>query len=176
MNDLFSCGGSCPDESDSPNRGSERRAFLRQALGCVAGTLAFVGVSGIDAPAFAIEMVTAVAQGNERRYPLPAADGVSVDRGSQVILARVQGKVYAMALACPHQNAVVKWLPSEQRFQCTKHDSKYQPSGIYTSGRATRNLDRFPVRRDGESIVVDASRVFRSDQDAGGWAAAFVAV
>ena len=43
-------------------------------------------------------------------------------------------------------------------------------------GRATRNLDRFPIQKDGASVLVDVTRVFRSDQEAAGWAAAFVAV
>jgi Rieske Fe-S protein len=77
-------------------------------------------------------------------------------------------------MACPHQNAAVYWLPKEQRFRCSKHDSKYQPSGTYTSGRATRNLDRFPIRRDGDAVMVDVTRVFRSDQDAAAWTNAVV--
>ena len=44
------------------------------------------------------------------------------------------------ALSCPHQNNAVKWVAKDHCFQCTKHDSQYQPDGVYTSGRATRNL------------------------------------
>jgi Rieske Fe-S protein len=64
--------------------------------------------------------------------------------------------------------------PNDHRFQCTHHDSKYTPDGTYTSGRATRNMDRFPIRRDGATLHVDVTRVFHSDQDAAGWAAASV--
>jgi Rieske Fe-S protein len=67
-------------------------------------------------------------------------------------------------------------VPAEQRFRCSKHDSKYQPDGTYTSGRATRNLDRFPIHRDGQAIVVDVSRIYKSDQDPSGWATAVIAV
>jgi Rieske Fe-S protein len=59
---------------------------------------------------------------------------------------------------------------------CSKHDSTYQPTGIYTSGRATRNLDRFPIRRDDDHVVVDVTKVFKSDEDPSGWASAAVAV
>jgi nitrite reductase/ring-hydroxylating ferredoxin subunit len=100
-----------------------------------------------------------VAQGSERRYPIPTGDGVNIDQSSAVMLTRYQGRVFALAMACPHQRAAVRWLPAEQRVQCSKHDSKYQPSGIYTSGRATRNLDRFPIRRDGAHVVLDVSRI-----------------
>lgn len=112
--------------------------------------------------------------GNERSYPIPAADGVNIDRTAQVILVRFEGKAYAMALACPHENAAVKWIAKDHRFQCTRHDSQYTPQGTYTSGRATRNMDRFPIRRSGDALVVTVDRVHHSDADPAGWAAAHV--
>ena len=78
--------------------------------------------------------------------------------------------------ACPHEHAAVKWVAKDGRFQCSKHDSRYTPEGTYTSGRATRNLDRFPIRREGDTIVVTVDRVFRSDQDSAGWTAASVGI
>jgi Rieske Fe-S protein len=114
--------------------------------------------------------------GSEKRYPIPAGDSVNIDRGEAVIVARVQGHAYAFSLACPHQQAAVKWVPADHRFQCTKHDSKYDPQGVHISGRATRNLDRLPIRRDGNMLVVDLDRAFRSDTDPAGWAAATVAL
>jgi Rieske Fe-S protein len=153
----------------------ERREFLRQVLGCAAGVFTLGCLTHIEAagrPGF----VSAVAQGAERRYPLPDADGVTIDQASAVMLVRYQGKILALSLACPHQRAAVKWVPDEQRFRCSKHDSKYQPNGTYTSGRATRNLDRFPIHRDGQAVVIDVSQIYKSDQDAAGWAAAVVAL
>jgi Rieske Fe-S protein len=79
-----------------------------------------------------------------------------------------------MALACPHENAAVKWLNKDRRFQCSKHDSQYTPEGVYTSGHATRNLDRFPVRREQNEVVVTIDRVYRSDQDLTAWTSAAV--
>jgi Rieske Fe-S protein len=119
-----------------------------------------------------VTFVTAETAGPERTYPVPAADGVSIDRGAQVILVRAGRSVYAMALACPHQKAAVKWLEKDHRFQCSKHDSRYTADGTYTSGRATRNLDRFPIRLEGDTILVATDRVYRSDQDQGAWSAA----
>ena len=68
-------------------------------------------------------------------------------------------------------------LPAaEHRFQCTKHDSQYQPDGVHTSGRATRNLDRYVIRRDGNDIVVDLHKWIQSDTNPSGWAAAAINV
>ena len=55
---------------------------------------------------------------------------------------RFQGVVYAFNLSCPHQNTALKWQPDDQRFQCPKHKSRYQPDGTFISGRATRGMDR----------------------------------
>jgi Rieske Fe-S protein len=150
-----------------------RRGFLHSA-GCVAGALAALRIFGDEAAAIPISVATGEQIGNERSYPIPAGDGVTVDHDAQVILARAQGKVFAFALACPHQNAAVKWLATDRRFQCTKHDSQYQPDGTYTSGRATRNLDRFPIRRQATTVLVDVTKVYQSDRDPAGWAAACV--
>ena len=112
----------------------------------------------------------------ERTYPLPAADGVTIDRDAQVILVRHQNRVYAFSLACPHENTALRWREQDVRFQCPRHQSKYQPDGTFISGRATRNMDRFAVRRAGDTIVVDVNQWFRSDQQAPQWAAAVVAL
>lgn len=147
-----------------------RRAFLQQGA-CALITTGALGLS-LDAEALPVTFVTAKTVVAERHYPVPASDGVSIDRGAQVILVRTGRSVYAMALACPHQNAAVKWVEKDHRFQCTKHDSRYTPDGTYTSGRATRNLDRFPVRLEGDTVVVATDQVYRSDREQGAWSAA----
>src|SRR6478672_11193461 len=102
-----------------------------------------------------IVFVTGVRAGAEMRYPVPASDGVTIDKTAQVIIVRYQGHAYAFNLACPHQNQMLRWLPKDRRFQCPKHESKYQPSGVFINGRATRNMDRLGIRVDGGSLIVD---------------------
>jgi nitrite reductase/ring-hydroxylating ferredoxin subunit len=152
-----------------------RRQFLQEG-GCFAVTLASLGLGSGQAFALPVGTVSGAGAGPERRYPIPAADGVDIDRKASVIVVRFSGHAFAFALSCPHQNAAVKWVAKNHRFQCTKHDSEYKPDGVYVTGHATRNLDRFPVRRDGDELVVDLSRVYHSDADAADWAAAMVAV
>jgi Rieske Fe-S protein len=152
-----------------------RREFVK-STGCFAVVLGTLGLGTPDAAALPVSMIDGSGSAAERRYPIPASDGVNVDRNAQVIVVRSQGHVYAFALSCPHQNNAVKWVAAAGRFQCTKHDSRYKPDGEYTSGRATRNLDRFVVRRDGDSVVVDLHRWVQSDKDPAGWAAATIQV
>lgn len=164
-----------PDQdSSTPDTGScdscsalTRRDFLSVSSCTV--TALFVGLRQVEGAA-------TFPGAQERTYPIPAADGTTIDRDAQVILVREQQNVYAFNLSCPHQNAAVRWNAAGQRFQCSRHDSKYMPNGTYTSGRATRNMDRFPIRRAGTNIIVDTSGIIRSDQDSAGWAAAVVRV
>ena len=109
-------------------------------------------------------------------YPIPATDGVTIDDKNEVILVRWQSQIYAFNLSCPHQNTALKWLAADGRFQCPKHKSRYQPDGTFISGRATRNMDRLPIKRDGSSVVVDVDHAFESDKDQAAWRAATVQV
>jgi nitrite reductase/ring-hydroxylating ferredoxin subunit len=155
------------------SRDESRRAFL-QSSGCLA--LAIAAAAALPGELFAqpVSFVDGTGSRDERRYPIPAADGGSIDRVEQVILVRQQNLVFALNLSCPHQGAAVRWVENARRFQCTKHDSQYQPDGVYVTGRATRNMDRLPIRRDGATVVVNLDRIIQSDADPPGWAAAVV--
>jgi nitrite reductase/ring-hydroxylating ferredoxin subunit len=159
-----------------PESSKSRREFLCQATGCFTFALVASGVSRevFASPVRTIEGVRSAP--GEKSYPIPPADGVSIDRVEQVILVRYQNKVMAFALSCPHENAAVKWIERDGRFACTKHDSKYQPDGTYTSGRATRNMDRLPIKKAGDTVVVDLDKAYHSDIDAAAWAGAVVTV
>lgn len=109
-------------------------------------------------------------------YPVPAADGVSIDKNEQIILVRFHQKVYAFPLACPHENTALRWRQGDQRFQCARHGSRYTPDGTFISGRATRNMDRYAVSRNGSSVVVDLTKLFQSDTHAAEWGAAGLGV
>lgn len=156
--------------------GASRRAFLTQIPGIVLA--AWVGGDATAAEAmYAVGEMTGVAIGPSTKvYPLPAADGVTIDKSNQVILVRLQGKVIAFNLACPHENTALRWKQAVGRFECTKHDSKYSPDGKYIGGRATRNMDRLPIVRDGNNLTVDLSKLVKSDTQPAEWAAAMVVI
>ncbi|HET7789929.1 MAG TPA: Rieske 2Fe-2S domain-containing protein [Gemmatimonadales bacterium] len=113
---------------------------------------------------------------DEHAYPIPDADTVSIDKDLQVIVVRYQQKAYAFNLSCPHQNTALRWHPEDGQFQCPKHHSRYQPDGIFISGRATRSMDRFAVRRDAANMVVDLDQLYRQDQNPAEWGAAFLSL
>jgi Rieske Fe-S protein len=166
-------GGSACDRCDA----TSRRRALGQVSAAVLAAIAGVELWPGSALALPVLETTGAATGPaERSYPLPATDGVTIDRQEQVIVVRFQQHVYAFNLACPHENTALRWRERNGWFQCPRHESKYMPDGTFIKGRATRNMDRFAVRRDGDQLVVDLDRLFRSDQQPQDWAAATVAL
>jgi Rieske Fe-S protein len=150
-----------------------RRGFLKHAAMLASGALA--GIAGPAGSAAALPVASCAplaASGAELTFPIPAADGAIVDRDNGVIIVRYQGKVFAFNLSCPHENAAVRWKPAVNRFECSRHDSRYEPGGTYTSGRATRNMDRFALKRNGDAIVVDVTKLIQSDANRAQWEAA----
>jgi Rieske Fe-S protein len=111
---------------------------------------------------------------DERRYPVPASDGVTIDRPEQLIVVRFQQHGYVFNLACPHENTALRWKAREGCFQCPRHESRYQPDGSFISGRATRNMDRFALALAGGELVVGLDRLYRSDREPELWAGAQV--
>jgi nitrite reductase/ring-hydroxylating ferredoxin subunit len=145
----------------------ERREFLRGAMVGVIGTLALPMRTSFE---------SGVSFGAEKGYPIPAPDAVSIDKDESVIIANIGGRAYAFSLACPHQNTALRWDADDHRFQCPKHHSRYQADGTFIEGRATRGMDRFAIRRDGAQLLVDLDTLYRQDENADQWKAAFVSL
>ena len=159
---------------------ANRRAFLRHAALAAVATLAAAGLSPAGALA---ETVRGIAPregtgrgsvGTERSYEIPSGDSISVDAANDVILARWQNRVYAFSLRCPHRGTRLEWHADEGRIFCPKHKARFRPDGAHDSGRRTRALDRYAVRRQGAQLVVDVADVLQEDADAPAWAAAAV--
>ncbi|MES2176572.1 MAG: Rieske (2Fe-2S) protein [Gemmatimonadota bacterium] len=152
-----------------------RRDFLVDALRASAAALAAIGLAPGGADAMPLRWISALSStAEEKSYAIPAADGVQIDKASEVILSRVGKQVYAFALSCPHQNTALRWEDDNKRFQCPKHKSRYQPDGTFIEGRATRGMDRLAIRLAGTSVVVDIDKLFQEDLDKAGWSKAVV--
>ena len=152
----------------------DRRSFLRFSGATLLAALLAEGLP-LDSLAAAPGPVSGrtTDRGDEIRYPIPAADAVQIDRDNDVILVRHTGHLYAFDLSCPHQNTALRWVEEDGgRFQCPKHKSRYTPEGTYISGRATRSMDRFTLRRDGTEVAVNLDQLWRQDQHPAEWAAA----
>jgi len=160
-------------EPESPCGGCElsRRSFIQSAAALAAVMAGLPRSLCAEIPRF----IQAGTSGPEKSYPIPAADGVSIDKANEVILVRHTGHVFAFALSCPHQNTALRWVNDDGgRFECPKHHSKYQADGVFVSGRATRSMDRLPIRRDGDQVLVNVDRMIRQDQAPAEWESASV--
>jgi nitrite reductase/ring-hydroxylating ferredoxin subunit len=161
---------------ECPAATASRRAFLRD-VGLAA--VAALAVAGLPAAALAESVVetSPIRQvGRRRVYAIPRGDSIAVDAASDVIMARWQGRVYAFSLKCPHRGTRLEWRPNEQRIFCPKHKARFAPHGAHDSGRASRDLDRHAVAREGGSISVDLDAVFRADTDRPAWEAAVIVI
>lgn len=158
-------GAGCED-------GTGRRTFLKEGLMALAALTA-LGATASNLHALTRDYATGRADGATVRYPVPAADGVTIDSDNKVIVARFQGSIYAFGLECPHRGTNVTWQAGQNRFYCPKHKSTFQPGGAFIEGKAERGLDRYAITREGNEIVVDTAVLIR-EPDAAAHAAAKV--
>lgn len=169
--------GPTPDPCEHPKAScalQDRRDFLRVGLMAV-GALAALGATPDRLAALERAVATGRRVGSELRYPLPTADGATVDRANDVIIARFNGEAIAFVLECPHRGENVRWQANRNRFFCPKHESTFEPDGTRIQGKAERGLDRYAIRREGDELVVTTTEKFRSS-NAEAWAAAKVAL
>ena len=148
-----------------------RRSFLRD----VAVAAAALAAIGSRADAMRVGFISALAErGPDVSYPIPTKDGVSIDKDNEVIVARNGQNVFAFMLSCPHQNTALRWNDRARKFQCPKHKSQYTADGVFIDGRATRSMDRFAVRKEGNTLIVNLDKFYEEDADPKEWKAAFV--
>ncbi|MEP6990155.1 MAG: Rieske (2Fe-2S) protein [bacterium] len=175
------CGGCSLHDALNAPAAIERREFLR--AGALA--LASLGLLGLGSRSAAAESMPVVGDARalaaragdrheEKRYPMPTVDGVAIDKDNNVIIARAAGKVYAFSLGCPHQNTALRWNADDKEFTCPKHKSHYKPDGTFIDGRATRDMDRLAIRKDGQAVVVDVDTLYQQDLNTAQWTAAFI--
>ena len=165
------CAGGC-----ALGEAVARRDFLRDTVTRVLLAMGAVGVGPARAAALPLTFTTGEGSREDKTYPIPAADGVSIDKDESVIIARFGGRAYAFSLACPHQNTAIRWDASNTRFQCPKHKSRYRTDGTFIEGRATRGLDRFALRLENGQLLVNLDALYREDENSAQWAAAFVSL
>lgn len=175
------CGGCTLHDALGAPAAMQRRDFLR------VGTLALASLGLLGAGTRAAEAMPVIGDARvlgsrsgdrheEKRYAIPATDGVAIDKDNSVIIARSAGRIYAFSLACPHQNTALRWEADDKQFMCPKHKSHYKADGTFIEGRATRDMDRLAVRKDGQALVVDVDTLYQQDLNLAQWTAAFIPV
>jgi cytochrome b6-f complex iron-sulfur subunit len=66
----------------------------------------------------------------------------------------------ALYMICVHLGCLYSWIPTNNRFECPCHGSKYLSSGTAVAGPANRNLDVFEMEAvDDAGTVIDKTEV-----------------
>lgn len=74
--------------------------------------------------------------------------------------------VVAIYKICVHLGCLYKWVPTNNRFECPCHGSKYLLNGVRLEGPARRNLDRFIIEAvDASGNVLAQTKSGNRDQD-----------
>ena len=82
----------------------------------------------------------------------------------------VKPGVRALYKICVHLGCLYKWVPTNDRFECPCHGSKYLASGSRIDGPATRNLDSFPIEfvDDAGNVVAQSGTIGAGNSEEGG--------
>ena len=66
----------------------------------------------------------------------------------------------ALYMVCTHLGCLYKWEPSNNRFECPCHGSKFSREGYYIEGPAPRSLDQFLIKivQDGSVVAETADQ------------------
>jgi cytochrome b6-f complex iron-sulfur subunit len=95
-----------------------------------------------------VNLDSAAPEGQERMFQAPD----EAQRGEHI-----QG-VAAIYTVCTHLGCIYAWIPTNHRYECPCHGSKYRLDGRRIEAPAPRDLDRFHITAlDVEGNVVGAS-------------------
>ncbi|MCC6453771.1 MAG: Rieske 2Fe-2S domain-containing protein [Caldilineaceae bacterium] len=135
-----------------------RREFLTYAWG------AALGVLGLEAGVASFQYLYPRFRAGEfggtfdvplSELPDPSAAPIPNTAGKFWLVTTEDGSPKAIYMVCTHLGCLYKWEPSNVRFECPCHGSKFSHDGFYIEGPAPRSLDYFDVSEEGDVLVVD---------------------
>ncbi len=112
---------------------------------------------------------------NPEELPSVGAAPTSVPAGRFHVTRTTEG-MRALYGVCTHLGCLPKWVPTNSRFECPCHGSKFHLSGDWIEGPAPRHLDRFiatvtyadgstaETPADGGAIPLDPDRTITNIQ------------
>lgn len=157
--------------------GPSRRAFLRNSMaggflvtlgGFGGASLAYLwpdlrGGFGAELEAGEEEALLEEIRANEAPVQFPEGRAYLVEydpeEDPEGEYAEITNGARIMALfwTCVHLGCKVPWCQSSQWFECPCHRSRYNRWGEYADGPAPRGLDRFAVRVEDGTLIIDTS-------------------
>jgi len=137
-----------------------RREFLTYAWGAALGLLTVE--TGLVSYFFMYPRFKAGEFGgkfflSETEVPASDAAPVGYSTGKFWLVSTEEGPK-ALYMVCTHLGCLYKWAPSNNRFECPCHGSKFSHDGFYIEGPAPRSLDYFDLVLENGQVVVDTGR------------------
>jgi nitrite reductase/ring-hydroxylating ferredoxin subunit len=145
----------------------ERREFLKlagSALLCAcalgSGGCAGGGSRTPDAPEGSYRR-----EGSTVVVSLPAVEALRATGGAvrlalgetRVLVVHLAGEDYrAFADRCTHNDRALDYLQEEGQICCRSRKSRFDPAGRLIEGPAESGLLAYPLRREGENLVIEA--------------------
>lgn len=137
-----------------------RREFLTYAWGAAAGLLAVE--TGLVSYFFMYPRFKAGEFGGKfflSEAEVPPADAAPIGyTGGKFWLVSTPEGPKAIYMVCTHLGCLYKWAPSNFRFECPCHGSKFSHDGFYIEGPAPRSLDYFTLTQENGQVVVDTGK------------------
>lgn len=163
-----STNGSSPKPQSEPEGPSaaemNRREFLTYTWGAALGLLAVGG--GVMAFQYMYPRFRAGEFGGEfflgpvSAMPAPGATPQPNTDGKFWLITTAEDEPKALYMVCTHLGCLYQWVPSNDRFECPCHGSKFTREGYYIEGPAARSLDSFVTTLvDGEWLVDTGAKV-----------------
>jgi cytochrome b6-f complex iron-sulfur subunit len=144
--------------------GSTRRDFLRNSwkaggalLAVAAGWTTYESLRPLALPAAGanIRLGSATSFAPETATYVPAG---------RLFVANTGTRVFALSQKCPHLGCRIPFCESSGHFECPCHGSKYDIGGEWIEGPAPRGMDRYRLTVDGDTLVVDTSKLINGPE------------
>jgi len=135
---------------------TNRRAFLQK-------TLAFLGLTTIATflyPLFkyfsppAGESATKRLVLSKKEIPVGEAKDIIFNNTPGVVMNRPDKGYVALSRVCTHLGCLVDYQKDKNRFLCPCHAGTYDLTGNVTSGPPPKPLQQFPLKVEGDSIII----------------------
>jgi Rieske Fe-S protein len=135
----------------------DRRGFVRSGATAFAAALLTTGCASLVARR--VPLVDGRIRLSVRQHPELAESGGSLRllpdgwTDPLYIVVLGEGSFAAVSSVCTHRGCTVD--PDGPGFVCPCHGSEYDRQGLVLKGPASRNLSRYPVRTEGDELVID---------------------
>ncbi|MBK8049634.1 MAG: Rieske 2Fe-2S domain-containing protein [Anaerolineales bacterium] len=138
-----------------------RREFLTYAWGAALGVL--VLETGAAMFGFMYPRFKAGEFGGNFFVPLSALPSTDAPPQAETagkfwLVNTVDDGPKALYMVCTHLGCLYKWEPSNNRFECPCHGSKFSREGFYIEGPAPRSLDTFPITEEAGQLVINTGK------------------